>query len=95
MPRLTLPNNVSLHTARNFLEMNSPFEESQDPGEGVLEFHPRWAHLEPVGLAMASASRVVSPSCGAGPPRGAVGAAGTAGEFELRTWTVTRATPPG
>lgn len=33
--------------------MNRPFEDESKPA--VLEFHPKWAHLEPIALAMAAA----------------------------------------
>lgn len=54
MPRLVLPNSVSFHTARSFLAQNDPFH-SEPPGKAVLELHPNWLHLEPLGLAMAAA----------------------------------------
>ena len=50
MPKLVLPNNVSFHTARHFLEANQPFEE--DSGDALLVFRHRWAHLEPMALSM-------------------------------------------
>src|SRR3954453_5021032 len=51
--KLVLPNNVSFHTARHFLETNRPFEE--EPGDALLVFRHRWAHLEPMALSMVSA----------------------------------------
>jgi|GEM_PF-6105762 len=51
--KLVLPNNVSFHTARHFLEANRPFEE--EPGDALLVFRHRWAHLEPMALSMVSA----------------------------------------
>ena len=53
MPRLILPNNVSFHTARHFLNANRPFE--QDSANALLVFRHRWAHLEPMALSMVSA----------------------------------------
>lgn len=53
MAYFKIPNSASLHTVRNFLDQRHIF----DPGGDVaiLEFHPRWAHLEPVALSMISA----------------------------------------
>src|SRR5215213_7023020 len=53
MSRFVLPNSATIHTARHFLNLNRPFE---DPtGKAILEFHPKWAHLEPVALVMVAA----------------------------------------
>jgi len=52
MPRLVVPNSVTLHNARAFIARNSPFENG---GDAVLELHPRWAHLDPMALSMISA----------------------------------------
>lgn len=53
MPRFIVPNSASIHNARNFLSNLTAFEE--DGETGVLEFHPRWAYVEPIALAMAAA----------------------------------------
>lgn len=53
MPRFTLPNSATIHTARAFLEASRPFERDSDTA--VLEFHPTWGYLEPFALAMVAA----------------------------------------
>jgi hypothetical protein len=53
MPRFVLPNSATIHTARSFLERNAAFEGLDKPA--VLEFHPKWAHLDPMALAMVAA----------------------------------------
>lgn len=53
MPRITLPNSVSLHSARAFLDQNDPFKHRG--GKAVLHFHKRWAHLDPFALALLAA----------------------------------------
>jgi hypothetical protein len=53
MPKLIVPNSVTLHNAHAFLESNRPFF-----GRGrtaTLELHPRWAHLDPMALSMIAA----------------------------------------
>lgn len=53
MPRFVVPNSVSLHSARSFIEKNRPFEDHSS--EAVLELHPKWVHVEPLGLSMLAA----------------------------------------
>jgi len=53
MPRFHVPNSASLHTARSFLAGCDPFADADEAA--VLEFHPRWAHVEPYALAMIAA----------------------------------------
>jgi anti-sigma regulatory factor (Ser/Thr protein kinase) len=53
MPRLVIPNSVALQNVRAFMAMNRPFDDGS--AEAVLEFHPRWVHMEPVALSMAAA----------------------------------------
>jgi hypothetical protein len=53
MPRFVIPNSAGLHTARSFFEMNEPFSNGSATAE--LEFHPKWAHLDPMALAMVAA----------------------------------------
>ncbi|MFP3940250.1 MAG: hypothetical protein ACOC7L_02390 [Acidobacteriota bacterium] len=50
---MKIPNSVALQNVRAFVATNRPFEPVGP--EAVLEFHPRWAHMEPVALAMAAA----------------------------------------
>jgi len=53
MPKLVVPNSVTLHNARAFLASNRPFA-----GRGktaTLQLHPRWAHLDPMALSMIAA----------------------------------------
>ncbi len=53
MPKFFIPNNASLHTVRAFLQQELLFSEESD--EALLEFHPKWVHMEPLALAMAAA----------------------------------------
>ncbi len=53
MPTLQIPNSACFHTLRNFLAMNSPFEDVQGPA--ILRLHPRWVHMDPMALAMTAA----------------------------------------
>ena len=53
MPRLKLPNSVSIQNVGHFLRSNEPFDGDSDIA--VLEFHPAWVHLEPIALAMTAA----------------------------------------
>jgi hypothetical protein len=50
VPKLKVPNQATIHTAKSFLTRNRPFE--QDGQHGTLEFHERWAHLDPMGLSV-------------------------------------------
>ncbi len=52
-PILRLPNSATIHGARHFFSGCDAFGDK--PGEAILEFHPRWAHLEPLALVSASA----------------------------------------
>lgn len=54
MARFVVPNNASIHTLRAFLRRNREFFDAES-GSAVLEFHPKWAHMEPIALAMAGA----------------------------------------
>lgn len=53
MPRLKIPNNASIHTLKNFMDMNAPFADSSSPA--VLTLNPKWAHMDPMALAMSAA----------------------------------------
>ena len=53
MPRMVVPNSATLHNARAFLTGNRPFEGRSRTA--VLEFHPKWAHLDPMALSMIAA----------------------------------------
>lgn len=53
MPCFIVPNNASLHTARSFLSRNEAFAEAEPVA--TLALHPRWAHMEPMTLAMIAA----------------------------------------
>ena len=53
MPRFAIPNSATIHAARSFLVESCPFDD--DGGDAVLEFHPTWAHLEPIALTMVAA----------------------------------------
>jgi len=50
MAHLQIPNSASLHTIRSFLDQQRAFTNGSDTA--ALEFHPRWAHMEPIALAM-------------------------------------------
>ena len=52
MPLLRLPNSVALQNVGAFFRRSRAFEPSGDVA--VLEFHPKWFHVEPVALAMAA-----------------------------------------
>lgn len=53
MPRLYVPNNASLHTARSFLSQRSAFRNGSKTG--VLELHQLWTHVDPFALALIAA----------------------------------------
>ena len=53
MPTLQIPNDASIHTIWNFLSKNSPFETREPPAK--LIFHPKWAYMDPLALAMTAA----------------------------------------
>lgn len=53
MPHLVVPNSATLHNAKAFLAANRPFEDGSR--RAVLQFHPRWAHLDPMALSMIAA----------------------------------------
>lgn len=53
MPEIQVPNSVSFHTARNFLEGSDFFTIAN--GTAVLSLHPKFFHLEPYALAMIAA----------------------------------------
>ncbi len=52
MPTLKVPNSACLHTFKNFLSMNAPF---QNEGPAILDLHPKFAHLDPMALSMVAA----------------------------------------
>jgi len=52
MPEFIVPTNANIHAARSFFESNHYFENGD---EAVLRFHPKWAHVEPLALAMIAA----------------------------------------
>lgn len=53
MPKLVVPNSVTLHNARAFLASNRPFADKSR--RATLQLHPRWAHLDPMALSMIAA----------------------------------------
>ncbi len=53
MPTFTIPNNASIHTLKSFLGTNKPFADSRTPARLIM--HPKWAHMDPVALAMSAA----------------------------------------
>src|SRR6266849_4725994 len=53
MALFQIPNSAALHTIRGFLNQADIFAEAQGPA--ILEFHPHWAHMEPIALAMVAA----------------------------------------
>jgi hypothetical protein len=53
MPTLTIPNEASIRTIRNFLHGNAPFSDTNNPADLVM--HPRWAFMEPVAMAIVAA----------------------------------------
>lgn len=53
MARLVVPNSATLHLIRRFLDQPDVF--ANTPGPAVLEFHPQWAHMEPIALAAIAA----------------------------------------
>jgi anti-sigma regulatory factor (Ser/Thr protein kinase) len=52
MPTLQIPNDASIHTLKNFLSKNSPFDR-ESPAK--LIFHPKWAYMDPLALAATAA----------------------------------------
>lgn len=52
MPKLKI-SNASIHTLRNFIFENSPFSDTESPASLVL--HPKWAHMDPMTLAITAA----------------------------------------
>lgn len=53
MAHLIVPNSATLHLIRRFIDQPRLFVE--EPGPAVLEFHPQWAHMEPIALAIIAA----------------------------------------
>ena len=53
MPIFTIPNSASIHTLKSFLAANKPFSDSSGPARLVM--HPKWAHMDPMALAMSAA----------------------------------------
>jgi anti-sigma regulatory factor (Ser/Thr protein kinase) len=53
MPRLYVPNNASLHTARAFLSDNLPYSNEEE--FGILALHPQWTHVDPFALSIIAA----------------------------------------
>jgi hypothetical protein len=53
VPKLELPNSVSIHSARAFLDKNDPFKRVRN--KAILKFHKKWAHLDPFALALIAA----------------------------------------
>lgn len=53
MPRFLVPTNASLHAAHSFIERNRFFDDRSR--HAILEFHPKWVHVEPVALSMIAA----------------------------------------
>lgn len=53
MACLKVPNSATLHQIRRFIDQPEMFV--ANPGPAVLEFHPQWAHMDPIALAMTAA----------------------------------------
>jgi len=53
MARLTVPNSATLQQLRRFIDQPAMFTPAQ--GSAILEFHPQWAHMDPLALAMTAA----------------------------------------
>lgn len=53
VPRLVVPNSVTVQNAHAFLTANAPFQ--RKGRTAILQLHPRWAHLDPMALAMIAA----------------------------------------
>lgn len=53
MPKVDIPNSVSIHSARAFLDKNDPFK--RVPRKAILKFDKKWAHLDPFALALLAA----------------------------------------
>lgn len=53
MPNFSIPNDASIRTLRNFLSVNSPFCDTDNPAHLVM--HPKWTFMDPVAMAMVAA----------------------------------------
>lgn len=53
MPKFIVPTEASIHTSRSLLFQNDFFGNPDEPA--VLEFHPKYMHIEPIGLSMIAA----------------------------------------
>src|SRR6266851_4695010 len=53
MAILSVPNSATLHQLRRFVDQPRLFRAERGPA--VLEFHPQWAHMEPLALAAIAA----------------------------------------
>src|SRR5258708_10283893 len=53
MAKLVIPNSATLHQLRGFIDQPEMFRNRR--GNAILEFHPRWAHMEPIALSMTAA----------------------------------------
>jgi len=53
MAKLTVPNSATLHQFKGFVDQPAAF--ADDAGPAILEFHPNWAHMEPLALSMIAA----------------------------------------
>ena len=51
VPRFVVPANANLHCAKSFIEAEDRAFENKSRA-AVLEFHPRWVHVEPMALSM-------------------------------------------
>lgn len=54
MPRFVVPANANLHCAKSFIDAERRAFENKSK-TAVLEFHPRWVHVEPIALSMIAA----------------------------------------
>lgn len=54
MPRFVVPANANLHCAKSFIQAERRAFEDRSK-TAVLEFHPRWVHVEPIALSMIAA----------------------------------------
>lgn len=55
MPEIRVPNSVSIHAVRNFIDQNPAFFSDETHDNATLRLHPEWMHIEPYGLVMIAA----------------------------------------
>jgi hypothetical protein len=55
MFKLIVPNDATIHTARNFLTSCDPYAYQEGERNAVLELHPKWSHVDPFALSTIAA----------------------------------------